>query len=448
MQKTLNQSELEKAYFDLSLYLNKTIKLPWELSIDSDLFSSCSVREGELEGFDSGSEHSVCIKIFDGNKKALATCNGLDICDLKQTADNAKGLLRYSQKDEFTYPIEQELLANTKDFINLQCSFANNLKFDEMVKIAQETEERAYSYSKYIVNSEGVSVHLSNANDLYANSNGFFAQQKSSNCSISSSVIAKKKDEMQNGYDWNRVRNTANIKDLHKGVGEKSAKEAVDSLNSSPIKSGKYNIIFTPNVANSFLRIFISATYGSRLYKKTTFLENSLHKSIFPSWFSLVEVPHITGGWGSSNFDNDGVATKEKIIVEQGILQTHLFGCYSARKTGNKTTGNSGGITNIEVTSNTTGGIEDLIKTMHNGLIITDTIGDGVDFITADYSKGAKGFLVENGVIKHPVDNITISGNLLDMFMNIEHIAEDCEDRSSLKTGSLLLKNIVVGSNG
>ena len=305
-------------------------------------------------------------------------------------------------------------------------------------------EKTALSFDKRISNSEGANFSTSNNLFVQANSNGFIGGFPSSRHTISCSVIAKDSSGMQRDYSYSNSRKISNLQSLEE-IGETSAQRALNRLMPKPIKTGRYPVIFESQVATSLVSSIVSASSGSNQYRKTSFLLNSLDKKIASENLSINEDPYLKHGNATTYFDGEGVYVKPRVVVDKGFLKGYFLSSYSARRLKMQTTGNAGGAHNL-IASSSSHSFKELIKKMGRGLVVTELMGQGLNMVTGDYSRGVAGFWVEEGVIVHAVEEITIAGNMRDMLLNISNIGNDTYKNGSQYIGSVLIDEMTIAS--
>ena len=310
------------------------------------------------------------------------------------------------------------------------------------IGLALQAESAGRAVDRRIGNTDGAGVNTGLSVALYANSHGFLGAERSSHHSISCSLIAGSGDAMQRDY-WYSSALSASDLEAPAQVGRRAAERTVARLDPRPIATGECPVLFAPEMARSLIGHLLGAVSGGALYRKASFLVDSVGTRLFPAWMTLRERPHLPRGLRSAAFDADGVATSEQDLVRDGVLQRYVLGTYSARKLGLESTGNAGGIHNLEVGSNSAD-LDGLVAGLSRGLLVTELMGQGVNNLTGDYSRGAAGFWIENGRIAHAVDEITIAGNLRDMFLAIEAVGADVDPRSHIRCGSILVGRMTV----
>jgi PmbA protein len=363
---------------------------------------------------------------------------------VEATLAQACAIARYTEPDP---------CAGLADAARMQSRFPDldlwhpwRLDVERAIEIGREVESAGRDNGA-VANSEGASVQGGDALGVYANSHGFVGRERGTHHSISCSLIAGNGDAMQRDGWYEYVRD-ANDFPAFDAIGRKAGERAAARLGARRLSTRECAVLFAPEVARSLLGHLVAAVSGGTLYRRASFLLDHAGKPVLPSFVNLVEKPFLPRGHASSPFDAEGVATRESALVENGVLQRYVLGSYSARKLGLQTTGNAGGVHNLVVAAGSVDGaahdFDSLLQRMGTGLLVTELIGQGVSIITGDYSRGAAGFWVENGEIAYPVQEITIAGNLRDMFMDVQAIGTDVDPRSSLLTGSILVERMTV----
>ena len=353
-------------------------------------------------------------------------------------------IARYTQADPHNGIAEQHLLCKSiKD--DLQLYNPINIANQDLINCAKDIEFAGLNTNPQIKSSDGASVSLSRYNFVLANTNGFNLGYQTSRYSKSLSLIAENEHGMQTDGWYDSSMDYLDLMDNHE-LAETAVKRTVRRVNKGHIKSGKYPVIFESGIARSLIGNYLGAVSGNNLFRHLTFMDNSLEQTAFPEWVNITEDPFIIKGSSSCYFDNEGVIVKPRDLVRDGIVKGYLLNCYSARKLGLVTTGNAGGHHNVQVSPNYSGNISQMAKTMHRGLIVIETIGHGVNMVTGDYSVGASGLWVENGDIQFFVDNLTISGNLKNIYKSIQYISNDYSSHGSILCGSMLVDQINVSA--
>ena len=317
---------------------------------------------------------------------------------------------------------------------------------DKATELALQAEKAALEADERIVNSNGASFNSHTGVKVYGNSHGMLQSYLSSRYSLSCSVIGGVEDALENDYEYTISREFDKLQSPI-WVGENCAKKVVSRLNPQKLSTREVPVIFLNDVATGLISHFAAAISGGSLYRKSSFLLDHLGKQVLPDWFNISERPHLLRRLASTPFDSEGVRTQDREIVEGGILQTYLVTSYSGKKLGMPSTGHAGGIHNWIVKPNLAGGLTALLRQMGTGLLVTDVMGQGVNIVTGDYSRGASGFWVENGEIQYPVAEITIAGQLQDMLKDMVAVADDIDHRSNIQTGSILLDKMKISGN-
>lgn len=399
-----------------------------------------SARMREVETVEMQQDNGLGITVYFGQHKGTASTSNLDPKALSQAVEAACNIAKYTSEDEFSGLADKSLLAT--EFPDLDLYHPWDIDSEKALQLALECESAALDYDDHIVNSEGAAVDMGQSLSVYGNSNDFLAAQRKTRHSISCSVVAQKDDAMQRDYWYDNARK-ADLLDTPKHIGIETAKRTLSRLGARKIKTQTAPVLFSAQMARSIISHVFSAINGSSQYRKASFLLDKMGDKIMPDWLSVKEDPFILQGLNSAAYDSEGVATHKNNIIEDGVLNTYLLGSYSARKLGLTSTGHAGGVRNVAVTHGDKN-LADLLKTMHTGLYVTELMGQGVNGLTGDYSRGAAGFWVENGELLYPVEEITIAGNLKDMLMNITEIGADVDKRSSLHVGSLLISSMMI----
>jgi len=404
---------------------------------------STNVRLGETETIEFNRDKSLAITIYKGKRKGSAATADISREAITSTLDAALRIADFTEEDPFSGLADKENMAT--EVLDLDLYHPWELSNEEAILIAKQCEEAARSHDPRITNSEGANFSTAASFYVYGNTLGFVGSYPTTHHSLSVAVIAKEKDSMERDHDYTIARD---VKDLESGlkVGREAAIRTVRRLNARKLKTCQAPVIFAAEIAGGLLGHFLAAISGPQLYRKSSFLLDHLGKQIFPKFIHLEENPHIPKGLGSVPFDQEGVAIRKRDIISEGVLQGYVLSSYSARKLGLKTTGNAGGVHNLFV-SHSSDDLNQLLKKMHKGLLVTELMGQGINLVTGDYSRGAFGFWVENGEIQYPVHEVTIAGNLKEMFLNLSAIGNDIERRSSIFTGSILIDQMTIAGS-
>jgi len=404
---------------------------------------SISVRNGDVDTIENSEDSSLILTVFNGKSKGSASTAVLDQNNIDLTIDKALEIAKLTQADEYAGIAEKELLANSDDFRDLSTYHPREVEPETMIEMAQLAESAALETKGIVVDEAGIS--MGEGRSIYANSNGFLGQKQGSNSSMSLVAIAESNGQMERDYWWDAVRDFNDIMPAD-ALGKKAAKRTIARTGAKKIKSTKAPVLFDPSISQGLVGHMLSAISGSSLYQEASFLKDDLNNQILPEWFEINEDPFAIGGFASRNYDSNGVATKQRNIIESGVLKGFLLSVYSARRLGLKTTGNAGGAHNLFVKSNDIS-FDAALKQMGTGLLVTSVMGQGINTVTGDYSRGASGFWVENGEIQFPVNELTIASNLKDMYKNVVLVANDVDKRSKIQTGSWLIEEMTIAGD-
>lgn len=397
----------------------------------------------ELENIEFNQEGALGVSVYVGQHKGSASTADLSKEALEQAVKAAVDIAKYTSEDEFAGLVEpQDLAASIPD---LDLFHPHEITPEQAIEQCITAEDAAFAYDKRITNSDGASLSSYQGFKVYGNSHGFIEGYPSSRHSLSCSVISQDGEEMQRQYAYTVDREFGKLKSAQ-SIGSKAAADAIAMLNPRKLDTCQVPVVFHAEVASSLFGHLVSAISGGSLYRKSSFLMDSLGTQILPEFVTVEERPHIVKGLASSPFDSEGVQTRDCNIVEAGVLTTYLLTGYSARKMGMATTGHAGGIHNWLI-KHTDPSLDALLKKMDKGLLVTELMGQGVNTVTGDYSRGAAGYWVENGEIQFPVSEVTVAGNLKDMFMQIAAIGGDIEKRGAVQTGSILIENMQIAGN-
>ena len=413
-----------------------------EAEVSLSIGQSVSVRLNEIENIEYNRDKGMSVTVYFGQQKGHASTSDLSPQAIKDAVSAACNIAKYTAKDEFCGLADVNLMA--KDVLDLDLHHPWSISVDEAIAIAKECEASALDVDRRITNSEGASVSTSTGCFAYSNSHGFTGGYPSSRHSVSCSVIAESEDSMQRDYWYSTARAAVDL-DSAIAIGRKAGERTVRRLNSKNIKTCQVPVLFEAPLASGLISSLISAISGGNLYRKSSFLLDSLGKQVASPLLNISEEPHLKKGLASSPFDSEGVATQSRQLVKDGVLQGYVMGSYSARKLGMQTTGNAGGNHNLIVQS---GALDfaGLLKQMGTGLLVTELLGSGMNMVTGDYSRGAAGFWVENGVIVHAVEEITIASNMAEMLKMIVAIGNDVCIQGSKQVGSILIERMTVAS--
>ncbi len=399
-----------------------------------------TVRHGEVETIEYNRDKGIGVSVYLGQRRGNASTSDFSPQALRDTVDAALSIARFTASDDCAGLPEQDMLATKFPDLDLYHPWLLNV--EQAIELSRECEQAAFARDKRIKNSEGASVSVHESQFVSANSLGFIGGFPTSRHSISCSVIAGKGGAMQRDYWYTEAREASDMLKVEE-VGRIAAERAVRRLKARKLGTMQVPVLFEAPIAASLIGHFVSAVSGGSLYRKSSFLLDQLDKQVFSKYIRIDDIPDIPRGLASGAFDDEGVKTQRRAIVENGVLQGYFLGSYSARKLGMKTTGNAGGNHNLIVQPGKLD-FDSLLKKMGRGLLVTELLGQGVNHVTGDYSRGAAGFWVENGEIQYPVEEITIAGNLKDMYRHIAAVGNDVLVQGSRQCGSILIENMMV----
>jgi len=420
-----------------------------EVSCSQSRGLNVNVRMGEVDTIEATRDRGIGVTVYFGQRTGSASTGDISADSLRATVAQACAIARFTEDDPASGLADPELMASPGEdgrFPEFDAWHPWALEADQAVDIALACEQAGREADARIGNSEGASVSSTQSLGVYANSHGFIGPGRSTQHSIGCALIAGEGEHMQR-EGWYSIALAAGDLESAKAIGRKAAERALARLDPRPVATGTWPVLFSAEVARSLIGHLIGAVSGGALYRKASFLLDKAGQRIFPEWLSIHERPFLARGLRSSAFDAEGVATSQSPLVENGILQRYVLGSYSARKLGLVSTGNAGGVHNLEVSANA-GTLAGLIAGMGRGLLVTGLMGQGMNTVTGDYSRGAEGFWVENGEIAYPVDGITIAGNMASMFQAIEAVGGDVDPRSHIRTGSILIGGLTVAGEG
>jgi PmbA protein len=409
-----------------------------------------SVRKGELENVERNRDKSLGITVYVGKRRGNASTSDFSKAAIQQTVRAAFDIARFTAEDPFAaLPDAKDIAPESKHRKDLDLFFPWAIDSEKAAQLALVCEEAALKTDKRITNSEGASVSAQQSHFFSAHTHGFRGGYASSRHSLSVSPIAGKGRDMQRDAWYSSMRSADDLASPE-AVGRYAAERALSRLKARKIATTECAVLFESPLASGLLGSFVSAISGGALYRKSSFLLDSLGKQVLPKHIDILEDPFVKRGKGSSPFDDEGVRVKARQVVEAGTVQGYFLSSYSARKLGMKTTGNAGGSHNLSMTSRLTRPGDDLdamLKKLGTGLFVTELMGSGVNYITGDYSRGASGFWVEKGEIAFPVHEITIAGNMKSMLKGIKAIGADTFGYGSKTVGSILVNRMKVAGS-
>ena len=411
-----------------------------EVDVSEGFGQSVGVRCDEVETIEFNRDKGVGVTVYSGQRKGYASTSDFSPQALRETVEAALAIARFTAADDCAGLADADLMARDCPDLDLHHPWA--LTVEDAIEAARRCEQAAFAASPLVSNSEGASISTQQAQFVAANSLGFMGGYPTSRHYISCSVIAGENDGMQRDDWYTTHRDAAQLEDPLR-VGRIAAERAVARLGGRKVRTGDFPVLFEATLAGGLLGSLVHAASGGALYRKASFLIDHLGKRVLPDFVNISERPHIRCGLGSAPFDSDGVATRERKVVSGGILQGYFLSAYTARKLGLQTTGNAGGSHNLIIEPGDLD-FSGLLARMGRGLLVTELLGQGVNYVTGDYSRGAAGYWVEDGGIAYPVEEITIAGNLRDMFAGIVAVGNDVLVRGSKQTGSILVDRMTV----
>lgn len=414
-----------------------------EVSCSEERGLDVNVRLGEVETVESTHDRGIAVTVYFGQRKGSASTADLQDSSLEATVAQACAIARHTEDDPAAGLADPGLMAT--EFPDLDGWHPWALSAEQAVDLALACEAAGREADGRISNSDGASAATAQSLSVYANSHGFIGRERSSHHSIGCALIAGQGDGMQRDGWYTSAIAREDLEDPA-AVGRQAAERTIARLQPRSLPTGEVPVLFSAEMARSLIGHLLSAVSGSALYRRASFLLDSAGTRLFPDWFAIDEQPLLRRGLRSCAFDGEGVATRDSALVSGGVLQRYILSSYSARKLGLATTANAGGVHNLKVAANA-GDRASLLAGMGTGLLVTELMGQGVNGVTGDYSRGAGGFWVENGQIAYPVDGITIAGNLKQMFASIEAVGSDVDPRSHVSTGSILVGKMTVAGN-
>ncbi len=412
-----------------------------ETDVSEGFGQSVTVRKGEVETIEYNRDKGIGVTVYLGQRRGHASTSDFSPAAVRATVEKAATIARFTADDSAAGLPEAALLAKGSG-PDLDLFHPWALAVEDAIETARRCEEAAFAVSPLIANTEGASVSAQQAHFISANSRGFMGGYPSTRHYISCAPIAGSGDDMQRDDWYSSKRDPADFPSPE-SIGDYAAQRALSRLKSRKLKTRQVPVLFEAPLAAGLIGSFVHAVSGGALYRKSSFLLDSLGQKVFPDFVQIAETPFLKKGLASGHFDDDGVAVKARDVVANGVLQGYFLSTYSARKLGMQTTGNAGGCHNLIVKPGDLD-FRGLLKAMGRGLLVTELLGHGINYVTGDYSRGAAGYWVENGEIQYPVEEITIAGNLKDMFMGIAAIGNDVVVRGSKQVGSILLERLTV----
>ncbi len=441
-----NQFDLEqlKKIADHALnYAKKIGATASEVEVSYGTGKNISVRLGNLETLEINRDKGFSVSLYNGQRKGSSSSSDLSIQSIEDAVEAAFNIARYTAPDPLFGLADKNLMATNMQDLDLHSVW--DVSIDCMIDLAKTCEAKALNVSKKITNSEGANISSSEGIFIYANSHGFIGGYPTSRHSIGCSVIAEEKLMMQRDYWYSSARHAEDLESVEY-VGKLAGTRALARLGAKKIHTCHAPVIFEAPIASGLISSLISAISGGNLYRQSSFLLNSLGEKVASSQLTIKEDPFLLRGEASAMFDDEGVATHERLLVDQGTINGYLLSSYSAKKLGMQSSGNAGGAHNL-IVKHGNQNLKDLIKTIHKGLLVTELLGHGLNMVTGDYSRGAAGYWIEEGEITYPVEEITIAGNMKEILKKIVAIGNDVYKNGSKRTGSILVEAMSIASS-
>ncbi len=432
---------LQQIARDILAYAKQGGATACETNVSDGFGQTVTVRQKAVETIEYNRDKGLSVTVYIGQKRGNASTTDFSPQAINDTVSAALSIARHTAEDDCAGLADAALLAQAFPDLDLYYPWA--LPVEEAIQLAGVCEAAAYATDKRIINSEGASVALGESQFVYANSLGFMGGYPLSRHSISCAVIAGENNTMQRDYWYSVARDTADLESAE-SIGRKAGARSVARLGAKKIATCEVPVLFEAPIASSLISHFVAAVSGGNLYRKSSFLLDSLDRQVFASDIQIRELPHMKKGLASSAFDDEGVATHPRHVVENGVVKGYFLGSYSARKLGLRSTGNAGGCHNLVFENAAPECFEALLKKMGTGLLVTELLGHGMNAVTGDYSRGASGYWVEGGEIRYPVEEITIAGNMKEMLLGIIAVGDDVVVHGSKQSGSILIERMTV----
>jgi PmbA protein len=410
-----------------------------EVSAHSSQGLAVTVRVGDVDILEHTRDSGIELTVYKGRSKGHASCADLSEASIRECVDRAADIARFTQEDPCNGLPPADQLAT--EFPDLDLWHPAPLDAEAAIDRALAIEGAGRSDGR-ITNSEGASVNAGLGLSVYGNSHGFIGRSGGTRFGQNCVLIAGRGDKMQRDYSYDSRRSLTDLEDPGT-TGREAAERTIRRLGASKISTAQMPVLMSPEIARSVIGHLIAGISGSALYRNATFLKGSVGQQLFPEWVTISERPSLPHGQGSASFDGDGVATRDRNIVENGVLTGYVLSTYSARRLGLETTANAGGVRNVTLDPGGNG-VDDPLASIQRGFLVTEVMGQGVSLVTGDYSRGAAGFLIENGEIAHPVEEVTIASNLKDMFAGIRLAGNDLDTRGNIQSGSILFERMMV----
>ncbi len=415
-----------------------------EAAVSQDTGLSVGVRLGEVETLEHQRDRSMGITVYFGQRKGSASTADFSLEAVRATVAKACSIARFTAEDACCGACGRG--PDDERPLDLDLAHPWSVSADRAIEIAKACEAAALKFDARINNSEGASLGTHQGLHVYGNTHGFVGGYPTTSHTLSCVVLAGTGEDMQRDYWYSSSRDWRELEQAE-AIGRESARRTIARLGPRKLSTRRAPVLFVPEIARGLIGHFVAAIRGSSQYRQSSFLLNSAGQQVFPAGFSIAERPHIPKAMGSAPFDDEGVETRDRELVADGVLTGYILSSYSARKLGLKTTGNAGGAHNLIVAPNLAGGMDVLLSRLGTGILVTELMGQGVNMVTGDYSRGAAGFWVENGAIQYPVAEITIAGNLRDMLKGIAAVGDDVDVRGGTRVGSILLQEMTIAGD-
>jgi PmbA protein len=415
-----------------------------EVGVSHEEGLSVTVRMGELESVERQRDRGLAVTVYRGTRKGSASTTDFSSTSVEDTVRKALSIGSFTAADEYAGLADAELMAVAPRDLDLY--FPWDIDVDGATEIALRAENAARAYDARIANSEGATVSTGVGQRVYANSHGFVGGFPTSTCSTSCSVVAKSNGSLERDY-WYTVSRSPEDLEAPESIGEEAARRAVQRLDARPLSTRKVPVIYPAEIGKGLFGHLIAAIRGTAQYRRASFLVDAVGKQVLPSFIDVDEDPWIPRALASAAFDAEGVATRPRRLVERGVLQGYVLSSYSGRRLGLPTTGNAGGVHNL-IVKPTAGPLAELIASSNRAFVVGELLGQGVNIVTGDYSRGAAGFWVEHGAIVHAVNEVTIAGNLAELLRQIQAVGSDVDVRGAVRSGAVLVDGLTLAGGG
>ena len=443
LSEWVNTEDFQQMVVDTLAFAKKQGATEAKVGLSISCGLQMNVRQQSVDTLEFNRDKGLSITVYVDKQKGSASTSDLKPRAIEETVKAAVSIAKATQADSCYGLAAKELMA--QDIKECDLYHPWDISVEEAIQIATECERAALEHDPRIINSDGASFHSSQGFYVQGNSQGFIASTPSSRHSLSCVVIAKDDGGMERDHEYTLSRESGKLLSAQM-VGEVAASKAVSRLSAQKCHTQECRVLFDKSVASSIFGHFLSAISGSKLYRDASFLKDSIDTQVFPTWLRIDERPHLLKALGSSSFDGDGLATYAKDFVTDGRVRHYVLSTYSARRLGLASTANAGGVHNIYVSPNDAG-FDAMLKRLDTGVLVTRMMGQGINLVTGDYSRGASGFWVENGEIQYPISEFTVAGNLKEIFANIEAVGDDTDPRQSMQVGSTLISKMMVAGS-